>query len=90
MGIVEPVFRTPWDQYPDYQGVLIFQVSLHVLGALGPLPSVLIMEVSLFPRVLITNVVHCTYVFFVFRQWTYLWDLLSFLGNGNGKKHCHA
>jgi len=23
------VFRTPWDQ-PDYQGVLIFQVSLYV------------------------------------------------------------
>jgi len=44
---------------PDYQGVLIIQVSLHVMGTLGPLPSVPIMEVSLFSRALI-NRLHCT------------------------------
>ena len=43
---------------PDYQGVLIFQVSYMQMGTLGPLPSVLIIEVSLFSRVLI-NRFHC-------------------------------
>ena len=34
------VFRTRWDQ-PDYRGVLIFQVSLHVNGYFGTITKCL-------------------------------------------------
>ena len=44
---------------PDYQGVLIFQVSLYDKAPFGTITTVWIMQVSLFSNVLI-NKFHCT------------------------------
>ena len=62
LSTVEPVYYGHLgtnQKCPDYQGVLIFQVSLHNNVSFGTTARCVIMQVSTFSSVLI-NWFHCT------------------------------